>query len=419
MISYNEALQATLERIFPLGVEGVALAEAGGRTCAEDVFARVDSPSADVSFKDGYAVRSNDIAAASREAPVRLQLRGASSAGNPWQGRLEAGTALRILSGGSIPVGADAVLAEEFTQVEGVRVFALAPAEAGRNILPRGCDLHIGQRLVLAGDILHPAQVALAAAGGHTHLPVARRPRIGILATGDEVVPPGEPLTDQMQSAGMLYASNLVNLAAWCAAFGWPVSTALAPDEPASQQRQLSEFLNTQDALLTSGGSWSGDRDLVVRMLDALGWEKVYHRVRIGPGKGVGFGLWHGKADTSCRPVFCLPGGPPSNYMAFLHLALPGLMRLAGYRKPGLTQVSARLEQDVSGQVDWTQFIMGRLACDGEGRIFYPQQVSQHSKSSRLMAMAEANGALAIPEGTSHIPAGTTVPVYQLVVPTS
>jgi molybdopterin molybdotransferase len=419
MISYNEALQATLERISLLGVEGVALGEAGGRVCAEDIFANVDSPSADVSFKDGYAVHAQDIATASPEAPACLLLRGASSAGNPWLGKLESGTAVRILSGGSIPDGANAVLAEEFTQLEGEQVFALAPAEAGRNILPRGCDLRRGQRLAQAGDILRPAQVALVAAGGHTQIPVARRPRIGILATGDEVVPPGEPLTDRMQSAGMLYASNLVNLATWCAAFGWPVSTALSPDEPASQLRQLSEFLNTQDALLTSGGSWSGDRDLVVRMLDTLGWEKVYHRVRIGPGKGVGFGLWQSKADTVYCPVFCLPGGPPSNYMAFLHLALPGLMRLAGYRKPGLTQVSARLEQDVSGQVDWTQFIMGRLACDGEGRIFYPQQVSQHSKSSRLMAMAEANGALAIPEGTSHIPAGTTVPVYQLVVPTS
>jgi molybdopterin molybdotransferase len=411
LISYNEALQATLERIFPLGVEDVALAEASGLTCAEDVFAKVDSPSADVSFKDGYAVHAKDIVAASLETPVRLQVRGASSAGNPWSGQLEAGTAVRILSGGSIPSGADAVLAEEFTQAKGEQIFALAPAEAGRNILPRGCDLQSGQRLVPAGDILHPALVALAAAGGHTRLPVARRPRIGILATGDEVVPPGTPLTERMQSAGMLYPSNLVNLAAWCTAFGWPVSTALVSDEPASQQRQLSEFLSTQDALLTSGGSWSGDRDLVVRMLDALGWEKVYHRVRIGPGKGVGFGLWHGKA------VFCLPGGPPSNYMAFLHLALPGLMRLAGYREPGLTQVSARLEQDVSGQIDWTQFIMGRLERDGERLAFYPQQVSQHSKSSRLVAMAEANGALAIPEGTSHIPAGALVQVRVLCLP--
>jgi molybdopterin molybdotransferase len=417
MISYTEALQATLENITPLGAEHVAILEARGRVCAEDLFARVDSPSADVSFKDGYAVRSADIAAAGPESPVRLRLGGVSSAGNPWQGQLEAGAALRILSGGRIPAGADAVLAEEFTRLEGEQVLALAPAEPGRNVLERGCDLITGQRLVQAGDLLRPAQVALAAAGGYTQLPVARRPRVAILATGDEVVAPGEPLTDRMQSAGMLYASNLVNLAAWCAAFGWQVSTALTPDEPQSQQRRLAELLSAHDALLTSGGSWSGDRDLVVRMLDALGWKKIYHRVRIGPGKGVGFGLWQGKADTSCRPVFCLPGGPPSNYMAFLNLALPGLMRLAGYREPGLTQVSARLEQEVSGQVDWTQFVMGRLERNDKEPVFYPQEVSQRSKSSRLMAMAEASGLLAIPEGTSHIPAGTMVPVTQLTVP--
>jgi molybdopterin molybdotransferase len=406
MISYTQALQATLERISPLGVERVALLEATGRICAEDIFAQVDSPSADVSFKDGYALRSAEIAAASSTTPVRLQLCGVSSAGNPWQGRVENGTALRILSGGRIPAGADAVLSEEFARVEGKQLLALAPAEAGRNILARGCDLQKDQRLLQTGDLLRPAQVALAAAGGHAQLPVARRPRVAILATGDEVVAPGESLAE-----GMLYASNLVNLATWCASFGWPVSTALAPDDPDSQQQRLAELLNAHDALLTSGGSWSGDRDLVVRMLDTLGWEKVYHRVRIGPGKGVGFGLWH------ARPVFCLPGGPPSNYMAFLHLALPGLMRLAGYRAPGLPQVPARLEGEVSGQADWTQFVMGRLERSGEAFAFHPLEVSQRSKSSRLMAMAAATGVLAIPEGTSRIPAGTLVTVHRLSVP--
>jgi molybdopterin molybdotransferase len=412
MISYAEALQATLERISPLGVERVALPQATGRVCAEEVFAQVDSPSADVSFKDGYAVRSGEIAAASPEAPVRLQLCGVSSAGHPWRGQVERGMALRILSGGRIPAGADAVLAEEFTRLEGEQVLALAPAEPGRNILRRGCDLRRGQILAPAGTVLHPAQVGLAAAGGHTQLPLACRPRIAILATGDEVVAPGGPLDE-----GMLYASNLVNLASWCAAFGWPVSTALAPDEPESLQHRLSELLSTHDALLTSGGSWSGDRDLVVRMLDGLGWEKIYHRVRIGPGKGVGFGLWQGKADASCRPVFCLPGGPPSNYMAFLHLALPGLMRLAGYREPGLTQVTARLEQEVGGQIDWTQFVMGRLEYSGEALVFQPLEVNQRSGTSRLAAMAAATGVLAIPEGTRHILAGTLVQVHRLSMP--
>jgi len=410
MISYTQALQATLEHTSPLGVERVALLEATGRVCAEDVFAQVDSPSADVSFKDGYALRSAEIAAASHTTPVRLQICGGSSAGNPWQGRVESGTALRILSGGRVPAGADAVLSEEFARVEGEQVLALAPAEPGRNILTRGCDLHNGQRLLQAGDLLRPSQVALAAAGGHAQLPVVRRPSVAILATGDEVVAPGEPLAGRMQSAGMLYASNLVNLATWCASFGWPVSTALAPDDPGSQQQRLAELLDAHDALLTSGGSWSGDRDLVVRMLDALGWEKVYHRVRIGPGKGVGFGLWHGK------PVFCLPGGPPSNYMAFLHLALPGLMRLAGYRSPGLPLVTARLEREVGGQTDWTQFVMGRLERSDETLVFQPLEVSQRSKSSRLLAMAAATGVLAIPEGASHILAGTLVPVRQLSV---
>lgn len=397
-ISFREALARTLAQIAPLGAEVVDLAQTCGRVAAHDLFARVDSPSLDVSLKDGYALQSPDVAAASPQNPVRLQLLGLAAAGQGWPGTVQAGTAVRILSGAPIPHGAQAVLSAEFATDGGQTVTAFNDAAPGRNILPRGRDVAIGQRIVAAGELLRPSQAGLLAAAGYARVPVFRRPRVAIVATGDEVVAPGRPL-----AAGKLYASNLVTLAAWCACYGLAVTTAVVPDCADAIQAHLRACLDGHDAILTSGGAWKGERDLVVRLLDELAWRKVYHRVRIGPGKAVAFGLWQDK------PLFCLPGGPPSNHMAFLQLALPGLHRLGGFRRPGLPLQVARLAAPVSGQRDWTQFVHGRLAPGHEGLLFHPIEMN-----SRLQAMAQMEAIVTIPEGTEQIPRGALVRVQVL-----
>jgi molybdopterin molybdotransferase len=180
-------------------------------------------------------------------------------------------------------------------------------------------------------------------------------------------------------------------------------------DEPEAIRARLLEAVSAHDAILTSGGAWRGDRDLVVRLLDQLGWQKVYHWVRMGPGKAVGFGLWQGK------PVFCLPGGPPSNQMAFTQLALPGLQKLAGYCRPGLPRVKARLSQSVEGEKDWTQFLEGRFEYADDGVLFRPFKLL-----SRLQTLAVTVGILTIPEGTTQLQLGSMVqvqlaPGYHLV----
>jgi molybdopterin molybdotransferase len=183
------------------------------------------------------------------------------------------------------------------------------------------------------------------------------------------------------------------------------VTTSVVADNPQTIKRQLLKQFAVQDAIITSGGAWSGDRDFIIGLLDELGWRKIYHRVRIGPGKAIGFGLWDEK------PVFCLPGGPPSNYMAFLQLALPGLQRYAGYRTPGLKTIAAELSQDVYGQIDWTQFKFGLFEFrDGLPR-FHPIKTA-----SRLRDMARAEGVLMIPEGVDHIPAGDIIKVQVLAL---
>ena len=398
MISYNEALQRTLGEINPLGKVKVNLSEATGRIAADDCYALVDSPTVDVSLKDGYAIRSEDITSATPDHPVLLDLIGLATAGNDWEGEVMDGTAIRILSGAAIPPGAQAILAEEFASDDGYKVTVTNHSEPGRNILPKGNDVTKGQFILKAGSALHPIIVGHLAAAGYATISVRKRPKIAIIATGDEVIAPGTPLTE-----GKLYASNLITLAAWCNHFGMQTSTSVVKDQEERIREELLERIQDHDAIITSGGAWKGDRDLVVGLLDGLGWQKIYHRVRIGPGKAIGFGLLKDK------PVFCLPGGPPSNHMAFLQLALPGLQKLCGLTHPGLPRVTAQLIESISGMETWTQFIHGTLQMSGEGMTFRPLELK-----SRLQMMAQSNAIAMIPEGIETIAAGTNIPVQVL-----
>lgn len=393
MISFDQARQLTLDHTAVLDTEEIALLSAVDRVTAGDLSGLVDSPSADVSLKDGYAIQSQDIAAAREDAAVSLRVLGTVAAGGAWQGRVRSGEAVRILSGAPIPEGANAVVAEEFTKLSGDALLVTNDAHPGRNILPRGSDTRSGALLVRAGTRLSPPAVGLLAAAGYQAISVVKQPRVAILATGDEVVAPGKPLLP-----GKLYASNLVTLGAWCLRYGFAVETFVVQDDADLLRERLLACLQNFDALLTSGGAWSGERDLVVRVLDELGWQKIYHRVRIGPGKAVAFGLYKGKA------VFCLPGGPPSNHMAFLQLALPGLQKLSGMRDVGLPVRMVRVAETLSGQSDWTQFVHGRLEETGTVPSFYPL-----NPPSRLQMMSTADAIVKIREGHSEIGEGQVV----------
>lgn len=399
MISFDEAYRRTLARLEPIGKETLPLLASVGRVACEDLVARVDSPTANASLKDGYALRSADVQDASEENPVRVRLVGKIAAGGDLTGMIGPGEAVRILSGGRVPDGADAVLAEEFTREEDGWLVALGTARLGRNILPARADIFVGKELVAKGERLTPVKVGLLASAGFAQVPVCRQPRVAVIATGDEVVAPGKPLPD-----GKLYASNLVTLAGWCVSFGFDVQTFVVPDDRDKIQAALEEALVNFDVALTSGGAWKSDRDLVVHILDALGWEKVYHRIKMGPGKAVGFGLYQGKS------VFLLPGGPPSNHMAFLQLVVPAMHRMAGWPELGFPLVPARVGKTLRGQIDWTQFEHGRLekASDGAA-VFYPSR-----QTSRLQMMAASNAVAKIPEGVDCIPEGETILVQKL-----
>jgi molybdopterin molybdotransferase len=156
--------------------------------------------------------------------------------------------------------------------------------------------------------------------------------------------------------------------------------------------------------MITSGGAWTGDRDMVSGVLEGLGWRKIFHRIRIGPGKAVGFGI------LDKKPVFILPGGPPSNLMGFLEIALPGIMALSGHKSFDLPRVNARLGSEiVDGKADWTDFFFGTLTYGDELAVFHPMK-----KRSRLGSIAEADAIAAIPEGRESLPEGTIISVQLL-----
>ena len=394
-IGYQEALKQTLLHLEPLGSEKRSLSDCTDYVTAEDIFARVDSPSDDTSLKDGFAVRSEEIARATSDSPVNLKLQGVVAAGAVRPESVEPGAALRVLTGAVIPQDADAVVAEEYTRSENDQVTVFKHVEPGRNILPKGCDVSIDELVIPKGSRLTPGKIGILAAAGHDRISVVRRPRVAIIATGDEVLLPGQALSE-----GKLFASYMFTLNAWCRRYGMETSLDIVGDDAKSISDKLNHASQSYDAALTSGGAWSGDRDLVARMLSQLEWQKMYHRVRIGPGKAIGFGFLNN------TPVFILPGGPPSNLIAFLKLALPGLLKLAGYSNLQLPHKPSRLAETVTGKRDWTQFIFGKFEDRHGASYFRPIRYD-----SRLKSMAEAEGIISILEGTDQITAGTKIVV--------
>jgi molybdopterin molybdotransferase len=383
-----------------LPLESMPLLELQGRIAAQDLYAVVDSPSIDASLKDGYAVYSDDVAEADENNPARLALKGFQAAGDPAGELLQIGSTVRVTTGAPMPPGAQAVLAGEYAREESDEVVCWRDAEPGRNVLPRGTDVKAGEIVVRKGETLHPALIGLLAAAGLDKAPVYRRPRVAVIGTGDEIVAPGEALKE-----GRLYASNLVESVSWLKSFGMSVQSTVVPDQAGKMEKAIQDLVPQVDAFVTSGGAFGSERDLMLGLLNDLGWEGLFHRVRLGPGKAAGFGLLEGK------PFFLLPGGPPSYEATFLLLALPGLMAMSGHLAPVFTEINARLEKDITGQIDWTQSVHARLyKADDQGFAVQPLK-----SVSRLSSMARKNALILLPEGTTEYKAGREIPVIQLV----
>ena len=382
-IGLKEALSRTLDRLNRLDPIVLPVDQAVGLVASENCVATVDCPSTRVSLKDGYAVISADLVNVSDDHPVKLKVTGRIVAGSQTDLSVDSGSAVKIMTGAGIPQGANAVIANEFTQEKNGLVFCYRDAGIGRNITEQGGDVRMGQRIACRGDILKPAQVGLLAAGGFCSVPVHPLPRLGIIAIGDEVVSPGKPL-----GPGQLYASNLVTLLGWLRHFHMDAQIAVVPDHTEQLRITIESMLKDVDVIITSGGVWKSDRDLTVKTFEEMDAETVFHRVRMGPGKAVALIILR---NTT---IFCLPGGPASNEMAFLQIALPGLFHLAGRPPTPFEYKTATLTTTVRGDSNWTQLFYARLE-ERNGQLF----VGPLEMKSRLQAQANANALIKVPEG--------------------
>jgi len=248
-IGFEEALSMVLGTFKWLSPVDLPVDEVCDLIAAGDLFAAVDCPSVTSSLKDGYAVVSKDIEGASKDHPVKLGVIGMSAAGDNIAGSVEPGLAIKVMTGARLPQGADSVIAVEFTREQANQVLCYKNAEPGRNVLFRGTDVETGGLVVSKGEMLTPALTGLLAAGGVHRMPVFPKPRVAIVATGDEVVAPGHPL-----KSGQVYASNLVTLNSWLRHFKMQAKSRVVQDDPEEIRRTFTSMLSDADALVTSGG---------------------------------------------------------------------------------------------------------------------------------------------------------------------
>ena len=331
MLALEEARARILAALSPTGAETVPLPEAWGRVLAAPVVARLTQPPADVSAMDGYAVRAADALAG-----ARLSVIGAAPAGHPFAGAVGPGQAVRIFTGAPLPAGADAILLQEDAEAADGAVAVKETVRPGRWIRRRGLDFAEGEVLLPAGRRLSARDVGLAAAANHPWLAVRRRPRIGILSTGDEIVLPGEPLPE-----GGIVSSNAHALAALVRAGGGePLVLPIARDDRAAIA-EAARAARGVDLMVTTGGASVGEHDLVQAALGPEGFELGFWKIAMRPGKPL---IWGRLGET---PLLGLPGNPVSALVCGVQFLLPALAALQGLPAGGPPVQRARAGADL------------------------------------------------------------------------
>jgi molybdopterin molybdotransferase len=375
---------------------GQQLLDAVDLASCEEIVSPISLPGFDNTAMDGYAVRAQDVAAASPEDPVRLPVVGEVAAGQAAPHRLSPGTAMKIMTGAPIPTGADAIVAYESTDRGAADVEVYVPSEVGQHIRRTGEDVAAGQRVFQAGDQLGPRSIGLLAAIGRESVLVRPRPRVAVIATGSELVEPGRPLPNDYQ----IYDSNSYLLAAAARAAGAQVfRVGLVSDDPERVRELINDQLVRADLILTTGGVSQGDYDVVKLVMPELGATE-FVQVAMQPGKPQGFGL----IGSDRIPMIMLPGNPVSAFVSFEVFVRPALRRAMGYTHPDRLHVPARLTGPLRSPAGRRQFLRGRFDGGAVSQVGGP--------GSHLVAhLARANCLVVVPEDVTELPAGAPVDV--------
>ena len=393
LITVDEALARVLASAeTPLREESVALAEAHGRVLARDMRALRTQPPFANSAMDGYAVRAVDAAG----PPVSLTVVGEAAAGRAFAGALGPGEAVRIFTGAPAPAGADAIVVQEETQRDGDRVTIAAAVSPGDNLRPEGLDFRAGEPLLSAGRRLSPRDVALAAAANHADVWVRRRPRVAILATGDELVAPGGAL-----GPSQIVASNNFSVAGIVEACGGiAIDLGIARDTMADLDAAIRKAIGLGvDVLVTLGGASVGDHDLVQKALVAAGMELGFWKIAMRPGKP----LMHGRLGE--LRVLGLPGNPTSSTVCAILFLRPLLRALQGAPDAGADPTRpGRLGADAKANGPRQDYARAALTRDAEGVLAATPVALQDS--SLVKEMARADGLIVRPPRAQAAKAG-------------
>ncbi|MCY3854710.1 MAG: molybdopterin molybdotransferase MoeA [Rhodospirillales bacterium] len=374
MISVADARQRILEAMPLVATERVALTNALGRVLATDVTARTDQPPSAVSAMDGYAVRSADVQA----TPCDLVVIGEAPAGRPFDGSVETGETVRIFTGAPLPDGTDSVVIQENTEpVQSGAIRVLNGVACGKHVRGRGIDFREGDPLVTAGSLLTARDVGLSAAADWPWLSVRRRPRVALLATGDEIVLPGEA-----RRSGQIVSSNTFALESMIRAVGGDaVDLSLVPDDPAALRAAI-DGVRSFDLLVTTGGVSVGAYDLVGQALQSAGLNRHFWKIAMRPGKPLLFGTL-----PEGPPVLGFPGNPVSTYVCGLVFLLPALRTMLGL-DPGPRLVQAELGRDLPANDVREDYLRATTRRDDSGSITVHPFELQDSSVLSLLARA-------------------------------
>lgn len=422
MISVDEALNIILKNTRMLGKERLPLTSALGRVLAEDAVSDTFIPPLDNSAMDGYALKSADVRKASAHSPVSLKIIGSIYAGQLPRLPVKSGEAMRIMTGAPIPKGADTVVMVEQTKEKDGFVFIYNKSAKDANIRKRGEDIREGEKVIAKGKTIRPPESGMLAALGYANVRVTKTPKIGVLATGDELVDIKAKLP-----FGKIRNSNSYSLAAAVRECGGePVIMNIVKDKLAKVKRAFLKALAC-DVIIISGGVSMGKTDYIRPALEALGAKMKFWKVAQRPGQPFAFGMLRGTTHpagaefgdprlTDCsrrggtnrqeigvKPVFCLPGNPVSSMMTFEIHVRPAIMKMCGKKEYARHEVTATITNEIKVRPG-NRYFMRVIVAKKNGQ--YHASLTGPQGSGILKSMVLSNGILTIPENTPVIRKG-------------
>jgi molybdopterin molybdotransferase len=397
MISVEKALQTILTRFRPLGLEKITILEALGRVIGEDIFASRSIPPADNSAMDGYALRYLDTEGANKRKPVVLKIIEDIPAGKIAKKKLKKGEAARIMTGAIIPDGADAVLRQEDTEKNGQTVSIFTSIEKGRDIRLAGEDVQKGECVLTKGTVIRPAQIGMLASLGYSLVSVHRRPRVAIIATGDELVDIKNDLPP-----GRIVNSNSYALAAQVLACGGePLMLGIARDKKSVLQRKFKKA-RSADLIISSGGVSVGEFDFVKDVMREVGNTMNFWQVAMRPGKPLAFG------EIDRVPLFGLPGNPVSVMVSFEQFVRPCLLKMQGHTRIFRQTIKAISAQEIKKKKGIKHFIRAIVRKEKDNYIV---STTGDQGSGILKSMVLANALIVLEENVTQVKKGMPVNV--------